>query len=67
MTMDLRCPHKLHAVVLVPAPAVVEIACGSRWCGKSEGVVVLHRFNAQTGALIETKKYRQPERGKART
>ncbi len=60
--MDLRCPSRKHAVVITPSAndAVVEVACPSRWCGKTEGVVVLHQFNIKTGALVGTSKFRQP-------
>jgi hypothetical protein len=60
--MDLRCPHKLHGVVIGDASGVVEIQCRSRWCGSQSGVVVLHRFDLSTGDLMETRQYRSASR-----
>lgn len=40
------------------APDVIEVRCHSRYCGKRAGVVILHRFNLETGKLIETKEYK---------
>lgn len=64
--IQLRCPHRLFGVVTVAATndASVEVACPSRWCGKREGVTVLHVFSTRTGELLNTRQYRSPERGK---
>jgi hypothetical protein len=61
--MDLRCPHRKFGEVIVAASneAVVEVACPSRWCGKREGVMVLHRFSARTGELLTTRQFRTPK------
>lgn len=56
MTKQMRCAHKLHGIVL--DPGVVEIKCNSAFCGYRPGVVVLHRFSADDGHLIETKRYK---------
>lgn len=63
--MDLRCPSKKHGVVIEPGPAVVEIACDSRFCGSVPGVTILHRFNAATGELVETKQFKNPRKDQA--
>jgi hypothetical protein len=60
MTNELRCPHKLHGI-LVEAD-VVEVACASHLCGGGRGVVVRHRFRISTGKLLSTKRYKSPER-----
>lgn len=61
MAEELRCESgKLHGIIL--APNVIEIACNHRECGASREVLVLHQFNAVTGQLIATKRYRKPRR-----
>lgn len=58
--MELRCSSSiLHGVI---EDGVLEVLCKSNRCGKESGVVVLHRFNVETGKLIETKKYKDPTR-----
>jgi hypothetical protein len=54
---DLRCPSKLHGIV---EDDVVEVACTSRFCGARKGVVVRHRFNTETGELLETLHFKDP-------
>lgn len=56
---ELRCANKLHAVVV--APGVLEFACRSRFCGWEAGRVILHRFEVDTGKLIDTKEYKSIE------
>lgn len=59
--MDLRCSgNKLHGVL---DEDVIEFKCSSRFCGAQKGVTVLHRFNKQTGSLVETRKYKDPRKG----
>lgn len=55
---ELRCPSKLHAVVI--AEDVIEVACTSRFCGYRKGVVVRHRINTKTGAVIDTLRFSDP-------
>lgn len=57
--MDLRCENKKHAVVL--DGLVVQVKCGSRFCGAQAGVVVLHHFEALTGRLIKTATYKDAD------
>ena len=54
--MELRCENKLHGLL---DEAVIEVKCNSRFCGHGDGVVVFHRFDARTGELIETRKFRE--------
>lgn len=56
--MDFRCPNKLHGRKV--EPDLIEVSCDSRWCGKRAGVVILHRFNAETGELVETLQFKAP-------
>lgn len=60
MTIDIRCPSKKFAVLV--DENTLEIKCSSRFCGAKPGVVVLHRYNTQTGELLDTSKYKDPER-----
>lgn len=57
--MELRCRSKLHGVL---DDEIIEVKCGSKWCGAGPGRVVLHRFNRSTGELVETKLFKDPER-----
>lgn len=56
--MELRCPAVKHAELT--ETGLVEVSCRSRWCGKKPGIVILHRFNAETGELVETLKFKAP-------
>lgn len=40
--------------------SAVEISCRSARCGKEPGVIVVHRFDAFTGELIDTRRFTQP-------
>lgn len=61
--MDLRCDYKKHAVLIEPgAGGIVEVKCDSRFCGASRDQIVLHRFSAETGALIKTEKFANPNK-----
>ena len=59
--MDLRCESGKKFAELVE-PGVIEVRCTDRYCGATKGVIVLHRFDANTGEMIGTKKYRDPQR-----
>ena len=54
--MDVRCRSKLHGRLI--GDGLFEVACGSAFCGKKPGVVVLHRFNIATGELVETLRFK---------
>lgn len=56
--MELRCPHKLHGVIV--KPGLIEVKCDSKFCGHEPGVVVLHRFDVETGDLVETRTFKNP-------
>lgn len=59
--IELRCDAKKHGVLY---DHVVEVKCNSKFCGASSGIVVLHKFNTETGELIETNLYKDPTREK---
>lgn len=54
---EMRCANKLHGIL---KQGFIEVKCNSRWCGSESGVVVFHRFDVETGALLETKKFKDP-------
>ena len=58
---ELRCKGNiLHGLVVSQyADGVIEFRCRSRFCGKAPGVVVLHRFDLNTGD-VETRRYSDP-------
>lgn len=56
--MELRCSSKLHGILR--DDGTIEVKCDSKFCGHAPGVVVLHRFNAQTGELVETLNFKNP-------
>lgn len=54
--MELRCDSRiLHGVL---DDSVIEVKCRSRRCGHAAGVVVIHRFDARTGELLDTLRFR---------
>lgn len=55
--MDVRCPHKKHAVL---DDHHIEVKCNSRFCGAEPGVVVLHVFDKITGELLRTSRFKDP-------
>lgn len=62
MDGELRCEYKLHGVVVEPSSGVLEVKCGSSYCGAGNGVVVMHYFDLNTCTLIETKRFQDPNR-----
>ena len=54
--MDLRCPNGIKFGELLEG--AIEVKCRSSRCGAGTGIVVLHRFDAATGELLSTKRYR---------
>lgn len=57
--MDVRCKHKKHGELNA---GLFEVKCSSRWCGANADNVVIHKFNPETGALVETKQYKNPRK-----
>lgn len=61
--MDLRCESKKHAEILEEPvhTGILEISCNSRFCGAGQGRVVLHRFDLETGSLVDTRRFKSPK------
>jgi hypothetical protein len=56
--MIIRCEGRIHGEIT--DEGVIEVKCRSERCGARAGVVVLHRFDQETGELIETKRFSDP-------
>lgn len=57
--VELRCTSRLHGVL---RNGLVEIKCNSRFCGADKATIVFHYFQPNTGNLVKTAKYKNPER-----
>lgn len=58
MAKELRCPNRILFGVL--DDRVIEVKCKSNRCGARNGVVILHRFDADSGDFLETKIFQDP-------
>jgi hypothetical protein len=58
MEVELRCGKRLHGILT--DDGVLEVSCRSALCGHRDGVVVIHKFDTTTGALLGTELYRDP-------
>lgn len=58
MGVELRCGKRLHGVLT--DDGVLEVSCRSALCGHVDGAVVIHRFDVETGQLLDTRKYKDP-------
>jgi hypothetical protein len=56
--MDLRCENGLKYGEL--EDGVISIKCRSRLCGAGFGIVVIHEFDAKSGAQLRTRTFRDP-------
>lgn len=56
MGVELRCGKRLHGVLT--DDGVLEISCRSALCGHRDGIIVIHRFDAGTGELLDTKRFK---------
>lgn len=56
---ELRCNNRMHGVIL--EDGILEVKCGNNLCGARSGVIVLHRFDLNSGELIDTKKFSDPK------
>jgi hypothetical protein len=59
---ELRCEYKLHGVVVEGGSGILEVKCGSSYCGARSGVVVMHYFDLSTCQLTETKRFQDPNK-----
>lgn len=56
--MELRCGNRiLHGIL---EDGFLEFKCRSARCGAGRGVVVIHRFSATSGDLLETLVFKDP-------
>lgn len=54
----MRCEFIKHAELI--EPGIIEFKCRSKHCGHGNGLVVIHRFDAMTGKMISTKRFKDP-------
>lgn len=57
---EIRCENKMHGELV---EGFLEIKCRSSFCGSGPGIVVIHRFDVESGKLVETNRYRDPRKG----
>lgn len=57
---EVRCNSRILGIFT--ADGLLEIKCPSRGCGAGKGVVVFHYVNIETGQVVSTKKYQDPDR-----
>lgn len=64
-TIQLRCKSKLHGIKKSwRGQDCIEIRCKDKWCAeRGTGTVVLHYFSIDTGELVHTQKFRDPNVG----
>lgn len=65
MANELRCPNRILFGVL--DDRIIEVKCKSNRCGARAGVVILHRFDADSGNFLETKVFLDPSNLKDRS
>lgn len=56
---ELRCDNRILFGTV--DGDVLEVKCRSRRCGHEGGVVVIHRFDLETGNLVGTQRFKDPE------
>ena len=60
--VELRCPGpSLHGIVNAEL-GTIELKCKRRRCGVRPGVVVLHTFELESGRLLRTQRFRDPQK-----
>jgi hypothetical protein len=59
LPVEIRCRSRILGII--QNDGTMEIKCSSSKCGASRGVVVFHYVDLQTGRVVETKKYRDPQ------
>lgn len=57
--MDLRCRSGIKFGEVNDLHSL-EVKCRSNRCGAEPGVVVIHRFDTETGELLATERFRDP-------
>lgn len=60
MTVQLRCDGTLFGL-LSDDRTTVEVKCKRRKCGYAAGIIILHTLSLETGQVISTKRFREPQ------
>lgn len=55
--VEMRCPNTLHGIL---RNGLIEVKCHHIRCTKGRAVNVLHYFDPETGAMVDTKVYQDP-------
>lgn len=58
--IELRCNGTLHGI-FDNETHTIEVKCKRRTCGAGPGVVVLHTISVDTGQVVETKRFAEPQ------
>lgn len=64
MTTELRCEGMLYGI-LSDDHKTLEVKCKRRGCGARKGIVVLHTISLDTGKVISTQRFAEPQTRKA--
>lgn len=59
MPKELRCGGTLHGILLDDG-LHLEVKCKRRSCGARPGIVVLHTISLETGKVVSTSKFADP-------
>lgn len=57
--VELRCSGTIHGIM---RGGLLEVKCRSIKCSRGRPVNVFHYFDPDTGELVETKVYKNPDR-----
>jgi len=62
--VEIRCPNKKHGELEIDE-GFLKVKCSSRLdgCGAGSGMVVIHKFDLKSGKLVETFKFKNPQKG----
>ena len=63
MVLELRCEGTLFGV-LSDDRTTVEVKCKRRRCGAGPGKIVLHTISLETGEVVTTRRFKEPQIGK---
>lgn len=61
MSKQLRCDGTLHGIVSDDATGTLERPCKHYRCGYVKGIIILHTFSLDTGQVVQTKRFREPQ------
>jgi len=59
LSIELRCMGTMHGILSDDLTSI-EVKCKRRSCGAFPGIIILHTFDLETGKLLKTKKYAEP-------